>query len=170
MTDKLSPCPFCGGEADFCETGVWWVRCGECGTDAQCGDTREEAARLWNRRAALQSAADTPAPPPPQSHMKRYDVATVHKAGGVPLGEMVEHPDGEYVRFDDLGREQPTPQNRMQGACHHADYLEAMADVIMTSGEAGKVEAKAVMEKAAKFIRTLAATAPPSLSVQEERK
>lgn len=37
---------------------------------------------------------------------------------------------------------------------HHADYLEAMADVILESSETGKLEAKLVMEAAAKFIRS----------------
>lgn len=52
ITD-LNPCPFCGGAADFCDTGVFWVRCNECGADGQAGDTMEEAVSLWNRRAAL---------------------------------------------------------------------------------------------------------------------
>lgn len=40
----------------------------------------------------------------------------------------------------------------------HAEYLDTMADVIMDSGAAGKLEAKSVMMKAAKFIRETAST------------
>lgn len=40
----------------------------------------------------------------------------------------------------------------------HAEYLDTMADVIMDSSAAGKLEAKSVMMKAAKFIRETAST------------
>jgi len=51
---KLKPCPFCGSEAKFCETSVFWVRCSNdtCGAETANGDsgTKQEAAEIWNRR------------------------------------------------------------------------------------------------------------------------
>ena len=54
MTDKLKPCPFCGGEAYVwlnLETDNYDVECLECGCDFQqhygCVD---EAIEAWNRR------------------------------------------------------------------------------------------------------------------------
>ena len=44
----------------------------------------------------------------------------------------------------------------------HAEYLETMADVIMDSPLAGKLEAKLAMERAAKFLRSALLASPPS--------
>ena len=64
MSDKLKPCPFCGGEACMIEvephtheiatwmpdyTGGFFVECTNCA----CGisaDTKEVAVAAWNRR------------------------------------------------------------------------------------------------------------------------
>lgn len=48
--DKLLPCPFCGGEAEFNDTSSTWVRCAECGAETQCQIEKKDAAQLWNRR------------------------------------------------------------------------------------------------------------------------
>lgn len=65
MTEKLMPCPFCGGEAvlqhggcgDFKKAdGMAFVRCADCGSIGQkikiaynyCAD--DEAVKAWNRR------------------------------------------------------------------------------------------------------------------------
>jgi hypothetical protein len=64
-TPELLPCPFCGGS----NLKVWnnGVECKDCDCHwpdlGHVGDaSRPEAIAAWNRRAALQSAADTPPP------------------------------------------------------------------------------------------------------------
>lgn len=58
MTDKLLPCPFCGGKADYCETNAWWVQCNECNAETDADMSPEAAAEIWNRRT-----------PPPSTHL-----------------------------------------------------------------------------------------------------
>ena len=65
MTEKLKPCPFCGGEKLIiddgpCEDGVpcnwgrkeFFVYCSTCGGASGCKFTKEEAAEAWNRRVS----------------------------------------------------------------------------------------------------------------------
>ena len=61
MTDKLKPCPFCGGEAfeyysgsqlEFCE-----VVCKECGCRSK-RKTEEEAIASWNNRRPMDRIAE----------------------------------------------------------------------------------------------------------------
>ena len=52
MTEKLKPCPFCGGKAELFGTetnGIFYVRCLECDVDGNF-DTPGEARAAWNRR------------------------------------------------------------------------------------------------------------------------
>lgn len=58
MTEKLLPCPFCGGQADYCETNAWWVRCNDCNAETEADMSPEAAAEIWNRRT-----------PPPSTHV-----------------------------------------------------------------------------------------------------
>jgi Lar family restriction alleviation protein len=72
MSELLKPCPFCGGEAETHNNGVWepviddggayvditiedasafWIECPKCGCLTQGGSTPEEAIAAWNRRA-----------------------------------------------------------------------------------------------------------------------
>ncbi len=61
MTDKLKPCPFCGGDAHWgvpCDTLVIIA----CSSD-KCGwelalDSEEEALRCWNTRPAEDALRD----------------------------------------------------------------------------------------------------------------
>ena len=62
MTDKLLPCPFCGGKADYCETNAWWVQCNECNAETDADMSPEAAAEIWNRRT-----------PPPSTHVIGFD-------------------------------------------------------------------------------------------------
>lgn len=54
---EILPCPFCGGEAEIYNVGIGWykVHCADydcIGSNAsKIMSTREDAARVWNRRA-----------------------------------------------------------------------------------------------------------------------
>lgn len=56
MTEKLKPCPFCGGEARLFfteETGFWDVQCQDCGAEPYLRSKDYEAAAAWNGRRNL---------------------------------------------------------------------------------------------------------------------
>ena len=45
------PCPFCGGEPFFMDSGGWyWVRCKKCGVETPGAGMKEIAENQWNRR------------------------------------------------------------------------------------------------------------------------
>lgn len=53
MSETIKRCPFCGGrEVEICRTNqhACWIRCGDCGADAQSHATRNGAIANWNRR------------------------------------------------------------------------------------------------------------------------
>ena len=54
MTEKLKPCPFCGGgEAKIMKMGYpHWIYCLECGAKVHGRTTDEkDSIEAWNRRA-----------------------------------------------------------------------------------------------------------------------
>lgn len=70
----LKPCPFCGGEAEWCHhegdplkledemDGAHWIECVDCGTSTNLryslmDDCRPLLAEQWNRRAASEATA-----------------------------------------------------------------------------------------------------------------
>lgn len=56
MSEKLKPCPFCGGGASAGRFGLWHiVGCGQCGFHCEDFTSDSIAIAAWNRR--------TPAPP-----------------------------------------------------------------------------------------------------------
>lgn len=67
MNDKLKPCPFCGGKAEYHENCIdvefgseFWIRCTQCGCSFQTGDvndTHDKVVEKWNRRVS-----ESPAP------------------------------------------------------------------------------------------------------------
>lgn len=52
MSDKLKPCPFCGGKAiiDGCDDTLWIVICKECNASIGYKETEQEAIDAWNSR------------------------------------------------------------------------------------------------------------------------
>jgi len=61
--EKLKPCPFCGGMADFakdylCTESYIWIECTKCGARiagvAEALDycAKDKAIELWNKRRA----------------------------------------------------------------------------------------------------------------------
>lgn len=58
MNDKLLPCPFCGGDAEFNDTSSTWVLCEDCGAEIQCQIERKDAAIAWNRRVIASDQLD----------------------------------------------------------------------------------------------------------------
>jgi len=61
MTEKLKPCPFCGGEAKLnLLLGNYCVTCTECmgAIFPARGMTKEEAIEAWNRRAGDSDETD----------------------------------------------------------------------------------------------------------------
>ena len=55
MSEKLKPCPFCGGEAELEDNLVGFkftVQCKECFSMTDGYFTSEEAIAAWNRRVS----------------------------------------------------------------------------------------------------------------------
>ena len=49
MTEKLKPCPFCGGKAIFEEnTGTFFIHCESCCAFTPDFNTKEQAIKAWN--------------------------------------------------------------------------------------------------------------------------
>ena len=52
MTDKLLPCPHCGGKAKIEDpTHSPWIRCTGCGIRTAPYGWKQDAIKAWNRRA-----------------------------------------------------------------------------------------------------------------------
>lgn len=60
MSEKLKPCPFCGGDdlRYMFYGGCTVVHCAYCGIDGPVGADDDEAAEKWNRRAEVKGDAD----------------------------------------------------------------------------------------------------------------
>ena len=52
MSDKLKPCPFCGGTpiVSGCDDTLWSVICKKCAASIDYNETKQEAIEEWNRR------------------------------------------------------------------------------------------------------------------------
>lgn len=68
-TDKLLPCPFCGGEnIKLVDMAGWETWCKSCHACAGCTDndgepfSREQAIAAWNRRTPIRSLEAAPQP------------------------------------------------------------------------------------------------------------
>lgn len=51
--EALSPCPFCGGDAEIADEQVnaaQFVLCLDCGAEGPVSESSDRAAEAWNRR------------------------------------------------------------------------------------------------------------------------
>jgi Lar family restriction alleviation protein len=54
MSEKLKPCPFCGGQADIIRSANHWffVRCPACEASKPGFETENDAVEAWNSRSS----------------------------------------------------------------------------------------------------------------------
>lgn len=52
MSDKLKPCPFCGGTpiVSGCDDTLWSVICKKCAASIDYNETKQDAIIAWNSR------------------------------------------------------------------------------------------------------------------------
>ena len=61
MTDRLKPCPFCGGEARYIDATtaipydreIYFVECKECRSNSDMYYSLENAIKAWNTRKPI---------------------------------------------------------------------------------------------------------------------
>ena len=52
MTNKLKPCPFCGGKVKKVGcVGIFYIACTRCYARGSENETKQKAIADWNRRA-----------------------------------------------------------------------------------------------------------------------
>lgn len=58
---NLLPCPFCGSKANWHENAGWWVvECSGCRVSTLLHESRQVAARVWNRRVMVRPRKPSP--------------------------------------------------------------------------------------------------------------
>jgi len=59
MSDKLKPCPFCGGEAEarylYCRP---YIICSKCHAQIPCHNTYPKAVEAWNTRKPIDKVVE----------------------------------------------------------------------------------------------------------------
>lgn len=51
MSEKLKPCPFCGGKAESrCFMMISWIKCIECEASINVEPSLKKAIEAWNKR------------------------------------------------------------------------------------------------------------------------
>lgn len=60
MSDKLKPCPFCGGHSiiDGCDDTLWSAICEKCNASIDYNETKQDAIIAWNSRIRLRFTPD----------------------------------------------------------------------------------------------------------------
>lgn len=70
--EELKKCPFCDGEGSMCNTNphAFWIRCNDCGADAESGDSVGIGVHNWNRRIMTDSEKE--------NHFNGYILGILH--------------------------------------------------------------------------------------------
>lgn len=91
MSEKLKPCPFCGGEAYFERMGTsrqsCIVECGRCGVRHESSDEYGRSGQSWNERQPTRAPQAVPALTDEQILDIGYAAKIVRSAGHWPLSE-----------------------------------------------------------------------------------
>ena len=54
MQNKLLPCPFCGGEAEWGHKDKNWIRCKKCSCESLYYENKDDAIKFWNTRKPIE--------------------------------------------------------------------------------------------------------------------
>ena len=96
MSEKLKPCPFCGGEAytTITEDGHFWVaRCRDCHAQIMLCNKEWQAIKMWNRRYLNWEKTSERTPEP-----KQKVLIIIGKS--IDIGYLCEEEDKELDRID----------------------------------------------------------------------
>lgn len=80
MTEKLKPCPFCGGEAQIirCNSGKYQCFCRNCGcAQTMFFDSPEEVPEEWNARPIENELVEKIEKLERENHILRLDLAEI---------------------------------------------------------------------------------------------
>ena len=90
----LLPCPLCGGgaEFDYDDDNLNWISCSACGISTDTVyhtdiDARDKLREVWNRRAAMLQAGNSPATPDGWQLVPKEPTEAMNKAGWAAMNE-----------------------------------------------------------------------------------
>jgi hypothetical protein len=128
MSEKLLPCPFCGGEAKQHLSVLSWVECKHCGNKTRQCQFDNQSIDAWNnrpepRQLTLDELRQMDGQPvyivyPKWPDENRWDI--IERIGDSEYGEVVDFTGGEWENTDELGTDW-IAYDRPQGGNHEND-------------------------------------------------